>query len=76
MQAELSTSRTNSLVTAGADVSVNFTLEDCFGNVSADLAGRTLDVQATGPGLVTFTETSPHVFRLAHLPRLSSCTKQ
>jgi hypothetical protein len=53
-QAVLSTSLSNSMVVAGEEVKLCFTLRDCFGNASEELTGRALDVQVFGPGQVTF----------------------
>ncbi|CAL8470626.1 g10168 [Coccomyxa elongata] len=61
-KAQLSGRAPNSLVPAGDDVEVLVTLRDAFGNTSYKLSGRQVEIQASGPELVSFSPTAPNRF--------------
>ena len=51
------------LLEAGKHAELAVTVLDQFGNVTADLAGHSIEATAQGPATVTFVETAAGVYR-------------
>ena len=63
VQAELKSPYKGGILEAGKHAELAVTVLDRFGNVTADLAGNSIEATAHGPATVPFIETTGGVYR-------------